>query len=71
MTVGILRPTVITSQKNRSQNPKRIGIPKEYIKGKILLSLQDKVAIIPIGLTRLPQCSMLLKGYMCLNVETY
>ena len=39
ITVGILRPTVITSQKNRSQNPNRIGIPKEYTKGKILLSL--------------------------------
>ena len=38
ITVGISRPTVIISQKNKSQKPKSIGIPKEYISGNLLLS---------------------------------
>ncbi len=38
ITVGIFRPTVIISQKNKSQKPKSTGIPKEYISGNLLLS---------------------------------
>ena len=38
ITVGIFRPTVIISQKNKSQKPKSTGIPKEYISGNSLLS---------------------------------